>query len=99
MVARCEMDRDRRKRQKWARPVPDIRRWRNGRTYHFRAGTEPRMLTRRQLIIYVGRQVALWTPLRAVRPNGERVELPPIQLRGENGQRFRFMPDGKALVY
>jgi Tol biopolymer transport system component len=49
------------------------------------------------IIIYGGRG-APWMTLRAVHPNGERVELPPIQLRGD-ADRFRLMPDGKALVY
>ena len=37
-------------------------------------------------------------PLRAVTPDGVPVEMPAIQLR-PNGERFRFTPDGKGLIY
>ena len=50
------------------------------------------------LIVYAGPIVALNAPLLAVRPDGTPVELPAIQLRGE-GERYRFLPNGKSLVY
>jgi Tol biopolymer transport system component len=50
------------------------------------------------VIVYSGPTVALWDPLLAVRPNGEPVNLPSIQLRA-HGERYRFLPDGKGLVY
>jgi Tol biopolymer transport system component len=37
-------------------------------------------------------------PLRAVRPDGERVEFPEIAVR-TIGERMRFLPDGSGLVY
>jgi Tol biopolymer transport system component len=50
------------------------------------------------LIVYTGANVGLTAPLLAVRPDGTRVDLPPIAVRRE-GQRARFLPDGKGLVY
>ena len=40
----------------------------------------------------------MWSPLLAVRPDGTEVKLPEIRVRAE-GERFRFMPDGRGLVY
>jgi Tol biopolymer transport system component len=51
-----------------------------------------------RLIVYAGAEVASTLPLLAVSPDGASVELPPIRLRGW-GERVRFVPDGKALVY
>src|SRR5262249_41225041 len=50
------------------------------------------------LIVYSGRTVGYWCPLLAMRPNGEPVDLPPIRLLA-NGERYRFLPDGKGLIY
>ena len=50
------------------------------------------------LIVYSGRLVAVSAPLLAVRPDGTEVKLPEIRVRVE-GERFRFMPDGRGLVY
>jgi hypothetical protein len=50
------------------------------------------------LIVYAGPQVAQYVPLLAVRPDGTPVELPAIQL-GLGGERYRFLPNGKSLVY
>jgi serine/threonine protein kinase/Tol biopolymer transport system component len=50
------------------------------------------------LIVYTGANVATSTPLFAVRPDGSRVDLPAIRVRRE-GERARFLPDGKGLVY
>jgi Tol biopolymer transport system component len=50
------------------------------------------------LILYAGPVVALWAPMLAVRPDGTSVELPEIRLR-HDGERLRFLPDGKRLVY
>lgn len=51
-----------------------------------------------RLIVYAGAEVASTVPLLAVSPEGASVELPPIRLRGW-GERVRFLPTGKALVY
>src|SRR5215510_546624 len=48
MVARREMDRHRRKRQKRAGPVSHIRRWHDSRTHRFRTGTPSRVVAQRQ---------------------------------------------------
>ena len=50
------------------------------------------------LIAYGGPTVASSAPLLAVRPDGTPVELPAIRLR-YNGERYRFLPNGKSLVY
>ncbi len=49
------------------------------------------------LIVYTGAQVNVVSPLLAVRPNGDRVELPKIEVF-RFGQRARFLPDGTGLV-
>jgi Tol biopolymer transport system component len=50
------------------------------------------------LIVYSGIDVGGKQPLRAVTPDGSPVDLPPIQIT-TSGERFRFTPDGKGLVY
>jgi serine/threonine protein kinase/WD40 repeat protein len=50
------------------------------------------------LIVYSGAIVAAHAPLLAVRADGTPVEMPPIRLR-RGGERYRFLSDGKSLVY
>jgi serine/threonine protein kinase/Tol biopolymer transport system component len=50
------------------------------------------------LIVYSGANVGPLAPLRAVRPDGTPFDLPSILLRVE-GERYRFLPNGKSLVY
>jgi Tol biopolymer transport system component len=50
------------------------------------------------LIVYGGTNMYTYMPLLGIRPDGTRVELPPISVRRE-GERARFLPDGKGLVY
>ena len=50
------------------------------------------------LIVYTGENVSVDAPLLAIRADGTSVELPAIRLRVE-GKRYRFLPDGRALVY
>ncbi len=50
------------------------------------------------LIVYAGTNVGSFAPLLAVRPDGSNVRLPGIKLR-RLGQRVRFRPDGKSLIY
>ena len=42
--------------------------------------------------------VAADAPLAGVDPAGAPAELPPIRVRAD-GERFRFLPSGKGLVY
>ncbi len=50
-----------------------------------------------KLIVYSGKQVAAIAPLEAVDPEGNPIELPDIEIwRG--GERYRFLPDGSALI-
>jgi Tol biopolymer transport system component len=50
------------------------------------------------LIVYTGQNVSVDAPLLAIRADGTNVELPAIRLRVE-GKRYRFLPNGLALVY
>ena len=50
------------------------------------------------LIVYTGANVSVDAPLLAIRADGTNVGLPAIRLRVE-GKRYRFLPDGLALVY
>ena len=50
------------------------------------------------LIVYAGTNVRTFAPLLAVRPDGTSVKLPDVTLR-RLGERVRFLPDGKGLVY
>jgi Tol biopolymer transport system component len=50
------------------------------------------------LIVYAGTNVRTFAPLLAVRPDGTSVKLPEINLR-RSGERVRFLPDGKSLIY
>ncbi len=50
------------------------------------------------LIVYSGTNVSTFAPLLAVHPDGSSVELPQISVR-RLGERARFLPDGKSLIY
>jgi Tol biopolymer transport system component len=50
------------------------------------------------LIVYTGANVSVDAPLLAVRADGAHVALPAIRLR-VGGTRYRFVPNGLALVY
>jgi serine/threonine protein kinase/Tol biopolymer transport system component len=50
------------------------------------------------LIVYAGVGFGNFPPLEAVTPDGAKVQLPAIAVRG-GGERARFLPDGKGLVY
>jgi Tol biopolymer transport system component len=50
------------------------------------------------LIVYAGTNVRTFAPLLSVHPDGTSVELPQINLR-RLGERVRFLPDGKSLIY
>ena len=48
------------------------------------------------LIIYAGRSIVGQVALLGIRPDGTRVDLPPLQVRPGG---YRFTPNGTALVY
>src|SRR5215813_14772507 len=50
------------------------------------------------LILFAGANVGSTALLLAVHPDGSRVEFPGVEIKRE-GQRVRFLPNGKALVY
>src|SRR5262249_9394657 len=49
-------------------------------------------------IAYAGANVGEYAPLLALRPDGTRIELPDIKLE-RDGERIRFLPNGKGLVF
>ncbi len=51
-----------------------------------------------ELIVYAGGDVGGTAPLRAITAEGDRIELPVIQVR-TGGERFRFLPGGEGLLY
>jgi len=50
------------------------------------------------LIVYGGAAVGVYQALHAVTPDGTPVSLPQINVKLD-GERYRFTPDGKQLVY
>jgi Tol biopolymer transport system component len=50
------------------------------------------------LIVFAGTNEASFAPLLAVRPDGSSVKLPEISVR-RLGERVRFLPDGKGLIF
>ena len=50
------------------------------------------------LIVYYGDQVANSFPLRAIRPDGTKVELVDVHSQ-RGGERARFLPNGKGIIY
>jgi serine/threonine protein kinase/WD40 repeat protein len=50
------------------------------------------------IIAYVGANVSAYAPLLAVSADGAAIELPHISMR-RDGERLRFTPDGKSLIY
>ncbi len=61
-------------------------------------GTDPVWSPDGNLIVYASPSAASSSPLRAVRPDGTLVELPAISVKVQ-GERFRFTPDGRGLIY
>jgi serine/threonine protein kinase/Tol biopolymer transport system component len=51
-----------------------------------------------QVIVFVSGFIGSVNPIRAVRPDGAPVDLPEISI-STNGERARFLPDSKGLVY
>jgi Tol biopolymer transport system component len=62
------------------------------------SGRDPVWSSSVDLIVYTGANVSVDAPLLAIRADGTNVEMPSIRLRVE-GQRYRFVPNGRALVY
>jgi Tol biopolymer transport system component len=59
---------------------------------------DPVWSPRGDLIVYCGTQVFSVAPLLAVHPDGTPVKLPAIDVQ-RDGERARFLPDGRGLVY
>jgi Tol biopolymer transport system component len=51
-----------------------------------------------KLIVYAGTNIAADSPLLAVTPEGAAVDIPEVQVPFI-GERFRFLPDGTAIVF
>jgi Tol biopolymer transport system component len=52
-----------------------------------------------RMIVYTGLNVSVKNPLRAVTPDGKDVPFPPDIWVRSGGDRFRFTPDSRGLVY
>jgi len=61
-------------------------------------GTNPVWSPDGGVIVFGGPEVAGFQPLQAVQPEGTPITLSDIRIRIE-GQRFRFLPNSKQLVY
>ncbi|HXM63996.1 MAG TPA: protein kinase [Terriglobales bacterium] len=59
---------------------------------------DPVWSPRGDLIVYSGPQSFTLAPLLAVHPDGTPAKLPEIKVQRE-GERARFLPDGRSLVY
>ena len=59
---------------------------------------DPVWSPRGDLIVYSGPQLFTLAPLLAVHPDGTPAKLPEIKVQRE-GERARFLPDGRSLVY
>lgn len=62
------------------------------------AGFNPIWSPDGKMIIYSGAVVGRYQFLRAVSPDGASMPLPDIRVRSD-GERYRFLPNGKGLVY
>jgi serine/threonine protein kinase len=62
------------------------------------AGLNPVWSPDGKLIVYTSAPVGRHQPLRGVRPDGSPLTLPEISVRAD-GERYRFLPNGKGLVY
>jgi Tol biopolymer transport system component len=52
------------------------------------------------LVVYSGTNSSGGEPVLAVRPDGNTVDFPALRLRlAAGGERMRFLPDGKGLVF
>jgi Tol biopolymer transport system component len=51
-------------------------------------------------IVYTDHQIRAYSSLKCVTPDGAPIEIPPIFIIvEEGGERTRFLPDGKRLIY
>jgi hypothetical protein len=51
-----------------------------------------------KMIVYAGKQVSAFSAMKAVDPEGNPIELPDIRVL-TGGERYRFTPDGSALIF
>jgi Tol biopolymer transport system component len=51
-----------------------------------------------KMIVYAGEQIAAFSALKAIDPDGNPIDLPDIRIL-VGGERYRFTPDGSALIY
>ncbi len=61
-------------------------------------GRDPVWSPNGSLIAYSGPNIFTLTPLLAIRPDGTPIKLPEIRTQ-RDGERLRFMPDGRGLVF
>jgi serine/threonine protein kinase len=63
-----------------------------------KVGRNPVWSPNGSLIAYAGPNVFTLEPLLAIRPDGTSVKMPEI-LAPRDGERMRFMPDGRGLIF
>jgi Tol biopolymer transport system component len=51
-----------------------------------------------KMIVYTGEQVSAFSAMKAVDPEGNPIDLPDIDVMA-GGERYRFTPDGSALIF
>lgn len=61
--------------------------------------TDPIWSLDNKLIAFTGAGLGRYRPLLALTPDGTPFELPDIRVSQVPGERFRFTPDSKAIVY
>jgi len=61
--------------------------------------TDPIWSSDNKLIAFTGAGIGRYRPLLAVHPDGTPLELPDVRISQVSGERFRFTPDGSAVVY
>src|SRR5581483_828276 len=66
---------------------------------HKGVSTDPVWSSDNQLIAFTGAGIGRYRPILAVRPDGTPFELPEMPVSQTSGERFRFTPDSKAIVY
>ena len=66
---------------------------------HQGIATDPVWSADNALVAFTGASIGRYRPLLAVHPDGSAFELPDVRIAQTAGERFRFSPDSKAIVF